>query len=58
MEKHDSNPLIQTPLCHSEVNRQIIHQWDSIPPQLPPPLPPPLNRQRQQSVLWLAGKGL
>lgn len=36
MEKHDSNPLVQTPLCHSEVNRQIIHQWDSIPPPLPP----------------------
>lgn len=29
-EKHDSNPLIQTPECHSEINRQIIHQWDTV----------------------------
>lgn len=54
MEKHDSSPLIQTPVCHSEVNRQIIHQWDCIPPPLPLPLPPPLNQQRQQYVLRLA----
>lgn len=59
MEKHDSSPLIQTLLCHSEVNRQIIHQWDSIPPQLPLPLPSPTpNEQRQQSVLWLANEEL
>lgn len=58
MEKHDSSPLIQTPLCHSEVNRQIIHQWDSIPipSWLPPPLPPSLHRQRQQSEMWLVGR--
>lgn len=36
MEKHDSNPSIQTPECHSEINRQIIHQWDIVPPLLPP----------------------
>lgn len=29
-EKHDSNPLIQTPACHSEINGQIIHQWDTV----------------------------
>lgn len=35
-EKHDSNPLIQTPECHSGIKRQIIHQWDTVPPLLPP----------------------
>lgn len=36
MEKHDSNPSIQTPECHSEISGQIIHQWDIVPPLLRP----------------------
>lgn len=40
-------PLDTDPMCHSEVNRQIIHQWDCVPPKLPLPLLLPLNQQRQ-----------
>lgn len=60
MEKHDSKPLIRALLCHSEVNRQIIHQWDSLllPPQLPLSIQPALDEQRQQSAPWLANEEL